>query len=107
MPYADPIQAREYRKRYRAEHLEQLKAKDRKYNAENKDKIEIWFTPRFLVEREIDESTSHFKDIFPDKWPDKAAMGIIWTLGDVDLRWYDYSTSLRMDQVSHNNFDAL
>jgi hypothetical protein len=49
--------------------------------AENANKVEIWLTPRFLVEKELSGSANHFKEIFPDKWNKEVLVGIIWTWG--------------------------
>jgi len=71
---------------------------------ENANKVEIWFTPRFLVESEINRSASHLKKIFPINWPSKAAVGILWTWGGWDnLENYDYLTAQDMDELSNDN----
>jgi hypothetical protein len=72
--------------------------------AENKDKVEIWITPRFLIEKEIQSTANHFKGIFPAKWTNNYPIGIIWTWGDWDwLDDYDFLTNLSMDSISDNN----
>jgi V8-like Glu-specific endopeptidase len=71
---------------------------------ENANKVEIWFVPRFLVEREINEGASHFKPIFLDKWPNTALIGISWTWGGGhDNEWYDYLTDQTMDALPTRN----
>jgi hypothetical protein len=61
---------------------------------ENASKVEIWFAPRFLVEKELNGTASHFKDIFLGNWATTAPVGIIWTWGDSDnMNWYDYLTT--------------
>jgi hypothetical protein len=73
--------------------------------AENADKLEIWFTPRFLVEKELQGTASHFQGIFPDKWQNDAPVGIIWSRGDWENRSdnFDYLTTLSMVDISNNN----
>jgi hypothetical protein len=72
--------------------------------AENADKVEIWFAPRFLVEKEINSTVGHFKGIFPSKWNDNASVGMLWTWGGWDnLGWYDYLTSESADNLSKIN----
>ncbi|ACE05895.1 hypothetical protein Aasi_0487 [Candidatus Amoebophilus asiaticus 5a2] len=71
---------------------------------ENTNKLEIWLTPRFLVEKEINGSAQHFKKIFPSKWPEKASIGILWTLGKWDkMRRYDYLTDHKMEELGNDN----
>jgi hypothetical protein len=68
---------------------------------ENANKVEIWFAPRFLVEKEINGSASHFKAVFPAKWPTTAPVGMFWTWGGSDdLGWYDYLTSENIENLS-------
>jgi hypothetical protein len=50
--------------------------------AENPWTVEVWFVPRFLIEKELDTTAQHFKEIFPAKWPKAASLGIFWTWGD-------------------------
>ncbi len=73
--------------------------------AANKDKVEIWFSPRFLIEREIGTRSGHFREILTDaKWPPAAEIGIFWTWGSWDnLNWYDYLTTNTIDQLGDNN----
>ena len=71
--------------------------------AENEDKLEIWFAPRFLVEKELATTAAHFQDIY-DNWNDCATVGIVWTWGGWDhLGWYDYLTSENTDNLSKIN----
>jgi len=61
---------------------------------ENVNKIEIWLTPRFLVEKEINGSVQHYQEIFPSKWPENVPVGIFWVWGGWDnMKLYDYLTS--------------
>jgi len=71
---------------------------------ENENKVEIWFVPRFLVEKEINGSTSHFKEIFPENWPVTSPVGIIWTSGDWDnMGWYDYFLNQDLEHIRNDN----
>jgi len=72
--------------------------------AENANKVEIWFTPRFLVEKEINGSARHFEVIFSANWSTAAPVGIFWTWGGWDnLTYMDHLTTQCMDEVSNNN----
>jgi len=73
---------------------------------ENANKVEIWFAPRFLIEKELQSAAAHFKDIFPYQWPSTAPVGIFWTWGGKDEEvlssnaGMDYLTTQNMDQLS-------
>jgi len=68
---------------------------------ENANKVEIWFTPRFLVENEINGSARHFQPIFPASWSSAAPVAIFWTWGGWDnMDWYDCLTSETMENLS-------
>jgi hypothetical protein len=86
------------------EHLSISTGYRKEKRTENAKKIEIWFTPRFLVEKEINGSVSHFKEIFPDQWPEIAPVGIFWTWGDWDnIDWYDYFTTQNINEIYNND----
>ncbi|MEY3177808.1 MAG: hypothetical protein RJB42_49 [Bacteroidota bacterium] len=56
--------------------------------AENANKVEIWFVPKFLVERDLATTAAHFQPIM-GKWT--SPIGIFWTWGGWDnLGWYDH-----------------
>jgi hypothetical protein len=70
---------------------------------ENKEKLEIWFAPRFLIERALNTSAGHFKDIMGE-WKDTAPIGIFWAWGGWDeLNYYDYIVTENMDQLEEND----
>jgi hypothetical protein len=72
--------------------------------AENLHKIEIWLTPRFLVEKELKTTAGHFKAIFPSKWNDGASVGMFWVLGALKVfDRYEYLTSESIDNLSKIN----
>jgi len=48
---------------------------------ENKDKLEIWFAPRFLIEKELKGAAAHFKEIMR-KWKQESPVGMFWTYGN-------------------------
>jgi len=57
---------------------------------ENASKLEIWFAPRFLIEKELNTTAAHFKPIM-GAWNKEVPVGIFWTWGGWDnLGWYDY-----------------
>jgi hypothetical protein len=82
--------------------------------AENANKLEIWLTPRFLVEKKIQGSAQHFQKLFhqillpqiliQSQWPEKAPVGIFWTWGGWDnMRWYDHVTRNTIDELANDN----
>ncbi len=64
-------------------------------NPDNEEKLEIWIAPRFLIEKHLESTAGHFKDIMGD-WDEKEApIAIIFTWGGwKKLIWYDYLTSI-------------
>lgn len=46
--------------------------------AENENKLEIWFTPPFVVEKEFQGTTGYFKEVFPPNCQRSVPVGIIW-----------------------------
>jgi len=72
-------------------------------NLENKRKIEIWIVPRFLIEKKIDTTATHFQFIM-SSWKQEDPVGIFWTWGDWDdMSQYEYFTSAALDLLSLNN----
>lgn len=68
--------------------------KGKKPENKDKDKVEIWFAPRFLIEKEINTTAKHFQAILPAKWNADVPVGIFWTWSDWNnLTDYDYLTS--------------
>jgi hypothetical protein len=47
---------------------------------QNANKVEIWFVPRFLIEKEIGINMTAKRFIF-GKWKESAEFGIFWTWG--------------------------
>jgi hypothetical protein len=74
-----------------------------KYDA-NKNKVEIWIAPRFLIEKFLESSATHFKPIM-NGWNEKNSMlGIFYTWGNWDeLSWYEYLTDKSMHDISLKN----
>jgi serine/threonine protein kinase len=68
---------------------------------ENKDKVEIWFAPRFLIKKELNGTAAHFKDIMK-KWKQEAPVGMFWTHGNwaADDHDMDYLVTESMDDLS-------
>ena len=70
----------------------------------NVDKVEIWITPRFLIEKELSSTAKHFQPIMSEWSPVVAPVGIFWTWGGWDdLGWYDYLITNSLNQLSDNN----
>jgi hypothetical protein len=60
----------------------------------NKDKVEIWFAPHFVIEENFQGSASHFNDIMAGWNAEAAPVGIFWTWGNWRVTdWYDYLTA--------------
>lgn len=66
----------------------------------NKDKVEIWFVPRFLIERDAPE---RYKAIINEwKTTPLATIGIFWTVGNDDnLENYDYLLITQSDMSTN------
>jgi len=71
---------------------------------ENSSKVEIWFAPRFLIEKELNGAAAHFMPIMGN-WKQEAPVGMFWTWG----RWaaddhdMDYLVTENMDNLSKIN----
>ena len=71
--------------------------------AENANKVEIWFVPKFLVERDLATTASHFQPIM-GKWT--APIGIFWTWGGWDkLGWFDYLVTQGWEEISAQDLE--
>jgi hypothetical protein len=69
----------------------------------NAKKVEIWLAPRFLIEKELATTASHFNAII-GKWTADAYVGIFWNWGgDNNLSWFDYLVSQDIENLSKNN----
>lgn len=76
--------------------------------AENAIKVEIWLTPRFLIEKELNTTAGHFKDIFPAKWAEEAPVGIFWNSGGQnELTRMDYITNQDLESLSCSKLGEL
>jgi hypothetical protein len=81
---------------------------------ENKDKVEIWFAAKFVIEENRQGSASHFKDL-PAAWgpvslkgsPHRTAPVVtFFTWGNWDnLRWYEYITNLAWESYSDPEYN--
>lgn len=72
---------------------------------ENSNKLEIWFVPRFVIEKHINSLAGHFKRIRDDWEEETAPICILWTWGGwTDLCRYDYRTTSVNDISSKNLF---
>jgi len=73
-------------------------------NPKNAKKVEIWVAPRFLIERDLSTTATHFGPIMADWSQEKAQVGMFWTWGRWDnLDWYDYLTKDSMDDMGAEN----
>ncbi len=74
-------------------------------NPVNADKVEIWFAPRFLIEKELDPAIQQFSGIM-DSWQEaKAPVGIFWTCGKYPIAGnnFNYLTTKDMDSLETKN----
>jgi hypothetical protein len=70
----------------------------------NKNKVEVWFAPRFLIEKSQSSTGNHFEETLK-KWDEKAApLGIFYTWGNWNtLSRYEYLTDKTPSQISNKN----
>jgi len=71
---------------------------------ENEKRLEIWFSPQFLIKGELSTTAKHFQPIFGN-WKESTEVGIFWTWGgwgadDTDM---DYLVTETMDDLSKVN----
>jgi hypothetical protein len=71
---------------------------------ENADKVEIWITPRFLIEKFLESSAKHFEPLM-NGWDESTApLGLFYNWGDwSDLSWYEYLTNKSPTDISSRN----
>jgi hypothetical protein len=70
----------------------------------NASKVEIWITPRFLIEKELSTRAAHFRDVMAT-WPAvEVPLGLFWTWGGWDsLEDYEYLTTLSVARICAQN----
>lgn len=79
------------------------------HRPENANKVEIWFTPRFLVDKEMPQlaQNHHIKSIIGNWDAARAPIGIFWTWGGWNagdqLSYGDYLTKESMDELGSEN----
>jgi len=71
---------------------------------ENARKAEIWFAPRFLIEKNLGGTAVHFMPIMGN-WKQEAPVGMFWTWGGwaADDHDMDYLATENMDNLSKIN----
>ncbi len=71
---------------------------------ENKNKVEVWITSRFLVERFRESNAKHFEPILGNWDGEKAPIGLFYTRGNWDrLAQYECVTNKTLNQISGKN----
>ena len=76
----------------------------KKKNPKNADMVEIWVTPRLLLEKKLDTTAAHFNPIMGNWKQEEAPVGMFWNWGNWDnLSCYDYLTSESTDNLSKRN----
>lgn len=71
--------------------------------AENATKAEIFITPRFLVDRELQSTALHLQPTMVDWDETVAPVGIFWTWGGFGLQSFDYLVTESMSSLGTNN----
>ena len=70
---------------------------------ENANKVEIWLTPRFLVEKEQSGSAKHLQPIMGE-WNKEISVGVLYTWGgSADMSYFDYNVITSDDLMSKKN----
>lgn len=70
---------------------------------ENKNKVEVWIVPRFVIEKNQASSAKYLAPIMDEF---TSPIGIFWTWGgwdqsDEKMSWYDYLTVQDFDELSN------
>ena len=73
----------------------------KKKNEKNADKIEIWITPLFFIDKNLQTTAGHLKEIMEVCSNDVASIGVFWTLGIYDNEYYNYL--ICNDDISSDN----
>ena len=70
---------------------------------ENANKVEIWLTPRFLVEKEQSGSAKHLQGIMGE-WNKEISVGVLHTWGGWDITYgFEYNITTSNDLMSKKN----
>lgn len=77
-------------------------------NKANASKVEIWLTPRFLVDKEMPQlaKNHHIREIIGNWDATKAPIGIFWTWGGLNaayMAYCDYLTTESLDGMGSEN----
>ncbi len=73
-------------------------------NADNGDKITIWITPRFLIEKNLSGDASHFKSIMSSWDAMCAPVGLFFNWDRFSLCQYDYANTENFDEFFKKDF---
>jgi hypothetical protein len=84
---------------------------------ENKEKIEVWIVPKFVVEKELSTRRSggimpllkktdaeHYRGIMSE-W--SAPVAVFWSTGSARNNYFDYLTNSQFDDISYKNLGEL
>ena len=83
------------------------------YNPDNKNKVEIWFAPWFLVDKEKSHlpTDHHMREILKTWKPEQAPIGIFWTWGGWSgvhaLDYVHYLTYVKADEFGYKDLFDL
>ncbi|HCU06914.1 MAG TPA: hypothetical protein DIC42_04975 [Holosporales bacterium] len=70
-------------------------------NPENKNKIEVWFTPRFIVEQHLNSTAVHFSPIW-QKWRPSIQVGVFFTYGSWGSRDFYFYEITKKNETLNN-----
>ena len=76
-------------------------------NPDNEGKAEIWIAPRFLIEKKIETSASHFSGIMKSWKENVAPIGVFVTLSGEAIEHFDYCTSKDLGYISKMNLHEI
>lgn len=76
----------------------------KRVRAENENKLEIWLAPRFLIERNLNTTAGHYKNIMGQWNENNCPVAIFFNDGDWSkLIYYDYNVKQNFDEINELN----
>jgi hypothetical protein len=73
-------------------------------NPKNANKAEIWVAPRFLIEKELNASASHFQPIMDEWKQERAPVGIFFNFANWNnLGYFDYVITGTLEEMKNKN----
>jgi hypothetical protein len=72
----------------------------RQEKSANTHKIKVWIAPKFMIEKELSNTTQLLRPIFPEWTAPKSLLGMFCTWGAWDLKQNNYLIILEMENLS-------